>query len=120
MISKPSVPGNLISYCVDEDKINWDELEKSNYDNWRRANEQVKLGTHGGDARIKRDNQQIRETSGQQVVGDIYYSHMAINYITGRVCESCNFHGSFMIPIQEPMKEQIFAGKIVKILSKLC
>ena len=38
---------------------------------------------------------------------------MAINYTTGRVCESCNFHGSSMIPIQEPIREQYFAGKNV-------
>ena len=43
----------------------------------------------------------------------IYLSHMAINCITGRVCESCNFHGSSMIPIQEPIREQYFAGKNV-------
>ena len=32
-------------------------------------------------------------------------AHMAINYITGRVCESCNFHGSSTIPRQEPIRE---------------
>ncbi len=33
-------------------------------------------------------------------------THMAINYITGRACDSCNFHGSSTIPIQEPIGEQ--------------
>ncbi len=45
-------------------------------------------------------------------------SHMAINYITGRVCESWTSHGSSTIPIQQPITEQYFTGK-KKILTKL-
>ncbi len=37
---------------------------------------------------------------------EIFSTHMAINYITGRVCGSCNSHGSSMIPIQKPIREQ--------------